>query len=412
MTVSIRNLTKKYKLQKEKYSTLRELFLSGLLFWQRRQTEELVALNNISFDVPKGQTLGIIGENGSGKSSLLRLILGITPPTDGEIQIEGKIAALLELGSGFHPDLTGRENIYLNGSVLGIPKKILKLKIDEIIDFAELHRFIDTPIKHYSSGMYVRLGFSIAVHTDPDILLVDEVLAVGDAAFQQKCLEIVRNFQQQGKTIIIVSHDLGMLEKICHRVILLNRGNLEMDGAARPTVRYYYQRIMQQRMQLAKQYPEVQVIPTKKIGYRICSGEIKITSVRILNHLGEESYLFQPGDALTIEAEFESNQRIDNPIFGLGWMDEEGHYLNGSNTKILNMKFDNIQGKGKWRVQYTHMTFQPGKYLLSLGIYRDPITDDTAYDYHACLYSIFVSSGNTIDEGFSYIPQQWTIEQI
>ena len=410
-SVHIEHLTKTFKLQQEKYSTIRELFLKSLLFWRLKQTRPFIALNDIHFDVPKGQTLGIIGDNGSGKSTLLKLILGITPPTKGSISVEGKIAALLELGAGFHPDLTGRENIYLNGSILGISKMVLEEKMDEIIDFAELRPFIDSPIKHYSSGMYVRLGFSIAVHIDPDVLLVDEVLAVGDASFQQKCIDKIRKFQQAGKTIIIVSHDLGMIEKVCDRAILLNKGVIEKDDAALATVKIYYERIMERRMELAKQYPEVQVIPTQKVGYRTGSREIEYTSVRILDNKEQERYIFDPGEPLSIELNFEAKEPVDNPVFGIGWSNEESVYLNGSNTLIRKMVTGKIQGKGRLVIQYPSANFLQGKYLLTCGIYRNPIKDETAYDLHSCLYSIFVSLGNPGDEAVFHMPQDWKLEK-
>jgi ABC-2 type transport system ATP-binding protein/lipopolysaccharide transport system ATP-binding protein len=408
--VSVQHVTKSFKLQEEHYSTIRELFLKSLFFWKRKQIKPLVALDDISFEVPRGQTLGIIGDNGSGKSTLLKLILGITPPTTGSIQVNGKIAALLELGAGFHPDLTGRENIYLNGSILGITKKMLDEKMEEIIDFAELRPFIDSPIKHYSSGMFVRLGFSIAVHVNPDVLLVDEVLAVGDGAFQQKCIEKIKEFQRDGKTIILVSHDLGMVEKTCQRAILVKNGHILMDDKAKATVKVYYEKIMEQRMALARKYAEVQIIPTKKVGYRSGTGEIKITKVRILNGKGEEKYLFDPGDPLTVEIEYEAEQPVENPVFGLGWANEDGIYLNGSNTNIRKIETGIVKGKGTWRVHYPHFTLQQGKYLLSPGIYREPISEETAYDYHACQYSIFVSLGNPGDEAVIHIPQDWEIK--
>jgi len=408
--VSVQHVTKAFNLQEEHYSTIRELFLKSLFFWKRMKTKSLVALDDISFEIPKGQTLGIIGDNGSGKSTLLKLILGITPPTTGEIKVNGKIAALLELGAGFHPDLTGRENIYLNGSILGISQKVLDEKMEEIIDFAELRPFIDSPIKHYSSGMFVRLGFSIAVHIEPEVLLVDEVLAVGDGAFQQKCIEKIKEFQREGKTIILVSHDLGMVEKTCQRAILIKNGHILIDDKAKATVKVYYEKIMEQRMALARQYAEVQIIPTRKVGYRSGTGEIKITQVRILNGKGEEKYLFDPGDPLTIEIEYEASQPVENPIFGLGWANEDGIYLNGSNTQIRKIETGTVQGKGRWRVHYPQFTLQQGKYLLSPGIYRDPITEETAYDYHACQYSIFVSLGSPGDEAVIHIPQDWEIK--
>jgi len=409
--IKVESLTKSFKLRLEKMGSIRELFLNTLMFWKWTPAQDFTALKDISFTVPRGQTLGIIGDNGAGKSTLLKLLLGITPPTSGLLQVNGKIAALLELGAGFHPDLTGRENIYLNGSILGISEKVLNERMEDIIEFAELRDFIDSPIKHYSSGMYVRLGFSIAIHTDPEVLLVDEVLAVGDGAFQAKCVDKIRRFQQEGKTIVIVSHDLGMIEKVSHRAILLNHGHIEKDGDAREVVKIYYERIMNRRMELARQFSDVQVIPTAKSGFRTGSREIEITEVHIFGGTGEEKYIFTPGEPLEIRIKYKAHQTIENPIFGIGWADENGHYLNGSNTRLRHEVVEKIStGEGELKVSYPQFNLQQGKYLLSCGIYREPIADETAYDYHACLYSIFMSLGKPGDEGVFHQEQTWEFQ--
>jgi len=202
-------------------------------------TKDLWALKNISFEIKKGETVGIIGPNGAGKSTILKLIAGVTKPTKGKVIVNGKVSPLIELGAGFHPDLTGRENIYLNGAILGLTKKEVDKKFKEIVDFAELWDFIDQPVKHYSSGMYMRLGFSIAIHTDPEILLIDEILAVGDTAFQEKCLDKMRDFQAQGVTIIFVSHSLETVKNFCQRAILLKNGKIKKDSNPETVITYY-----------------------------------------------------------------------------------------------------------------------------------------------------------------------------
>ena len=217
--IKISNLTKKYYLNREKRVLLRTFLFS----WLKNSQEEIFALKDINLSVVRGQMVGIIGENGSGKSTLLKMISGISAPTSGKIEVDGKIAALLEIGAGFHPDLTGRENIYLSGSLLGLSKKKIDEKIKEIIDFSELNDFIDTPIRNYSSGMFVRLGFSVAISFKPDILVIDEVLAVGDEAFQRECVKKIKDFKEAGKTIFFVSHDLDLICEFCDRVILLKK---------------------------------------------------------------------------------------------------------------------------------------------------------------------------------------------
>src|SRR3954454_3764275 len=197
------------------------------------------AVRDVSFEVTRGETLGIIGHNGAGKSTILKLLSSVTTPTSGEIRISGRLSALIEVGSGFHQELSGRENIYLSGSILGMRRREIATKLERIIDFAGVRDFIDAPVKHYSSGMYLRLGFSIAAHLEPDILLLDEVLAVGDASFQAKCLDRINELHRQGRTIVFISHDLGAVERLCGRVLLMNHGGIDAEGSAREVIAKY-----------------------------------------------------------------------------------------------------------------------------------------------------------------------------
>lgn len=233
--VSIEGVGKKFRLYKERNQSLKSAMLRGRVsvhddFW---------AIRDVSFDVPAGSTFGLIGSNGSGKSTLLKCLARILTPDEGQIKPEGKVAALLEVGSGFHPELTGRENIFLNGSILGMSQKQIKGKLDEIIDFSGVEAFIDQPVKNYSSGMYVRLGFSVAINVEPDILVVDEVLAVGDAEFQEKCADKFAEFHENGKTVILVSHSMGAVQEMCDHVAWLQDGALVMTGAAEPVIEAY-----------------------------------------------------------------------------------------------------------------------------------------------------------------------------
>jgi len=228
-------VSKRFQLQEGK--TLREFVPA--LFRGRAWSPPFYALRDVSFRVDRGETLGIIGRNGSGKSTILKLIAGVTAPSEGEIAVCGRVSPLIELGAGFHPDLTGRENVFLNASILGMSRKEVLARFDEIISFAELWEFVDTPVKRYSSGMYIRLGFSVAVHADPEILLVDEVLAVGDTAFQEKCLAKMGEFRSRGVTIVLVSHSMGLVQDFCERALLLNGGHLLADGAPAEVVQHY-----------------------------------------------------------------------------------------------------------------------------------------------------------------------------
>jgi ABC-2 type transport system ATP-binding protein len=226
VVVRIDKLTKRFVIRKEK--SLKERVVN--FGRSNKHKEDFYALRDVTFDIPAGQTVGLVGHNGSGKSTLLKAIGGIIQPNSGKIERRGQLAALLELGAGFHPDLTGRENVYLNGSILGLSRATIAGIFDSIVEFSEIGDFIDTQVKFYSSGMYVRLAFAIAVHVDPDILLVDEVLAVGDEPFQQKCMEKIRQFQQEGRTIVLVSHSADQIRDVCNRVVVLKRGEVVFDG--------------------------------------------------------------------------------------------------------------------------------------------------------------------------------------
>jgi ABC-2 type transport system ATP-binding protein len=233
--VEIKDLWKKFQICQDKTNSLKE----RIIFWGRQRTEEFWALRNISLAVPKGKTIGLIGRNGSGKSTLLKIISRILYPTQGEVRVRGRLSTLLELGAGFHPDFTGRENIYLNASILGFTKKEIKERLNEIIEFAELGDFIDNPVRNYSSGMYMRLGFAVAVHVDPDILLIDEVLSVGDLAFQEKCLARIQDMQKQGKTIILVTHSPKQVEDLCELAVWLDQGGARLQGPAQEVAQAY-----------------------------------------------------------------------------------------------------------------------------------------------------------------------------
>jgi len=233
--VEIKDLWKKFQVYQDKTISLKE----RIIFWGRQRTEGFWALRNINLAVPKGKTIGLIGRNGSGKSTLLKIISRILYPTQGEVKVRGKLSTLLELGAGFHPDFTGRENIFLNASILGFTRKEIKEKLNDIVEFAELGDFIDNPVRNYSSGMYMRLGFAVAVHVDPDILLIDEVLSVGDLAFQEKCLTRIQDMQKQGKTIILVTHAPKQVEDLCDIAVWLDHGEAKLQGPAQEVAQAY-----------------------------------------------------------------------------------------------------------------------------------------------------------------------------
>ena len=238
--IELSHVSKRFQLQEGR--TLREFL--PLLFKGQAWSEPFYALRDVSFSIGRGETVGIIGRNGSGKSTILKLIAGVMAPTEGEVRVAGRVSPLIELGAGFHPDLTGRENVHLNASILGMPAREIRAQFDNIVDFAELWDFIDTPVKRYSSGMYIRLGFSVAVHSNPDVFLVDEVLSVGDASFQEKCLAKMHEFRDRGTTIVVVSHSMDLVRGFCQRAIILDGGHIVADGAPDDMVSFYTERIV------------------------------------------------------------------------------------------------------------------------------------------------------------------------
>lgn len=313
------------------------------------------ALRDINFSIRQGQTVGVIGPNGSGKSSLLGLIAQTMVPTEGLVQTTGRISALLELGAGFHSDLSGRENIYLSAAILGIPREDIRRRFDHIVDFAELREFIDMPVKHYSSGMYVRLAFSVAVEMNPDILLIDEVLAVGDMSFQMKCLDRIRQFQKKGKTILFVSHALETVEEFCRDVLLIHEGRLIMQGNPSDVIFTYLKQYM----------VRIGMLNVEEHGTR----EVEMRSIRLLDETGAETATFNTGSAMTIEIGYHARRRIEKPVFGFNIKTGNGFYVFGSNTQIAEVPIAAVEGSGRMRLRIEPLTLKQGRFFLSLAVH-------------------------------------------
>lgn len=370
--ISIEGVSKKFVLRADRASSIKEAFLRR----NKTESKDFWALKDVSFDIPKGSFYGIIGHNGSGKSTLLRLTAGIHKPTTGTITTNGKISALLELGSGFHPDLTGRENVFLNGAMLGLPRKQMERAIDEITEFSGIGDFIDAPVKVYSSGMHVRLGFAIAVHVEPEILLVDEVLAVGDEAFQRKCFDHIYALRRRGTTIVLVSHDAGTMESLCDEVAWLDHGELQAVGEAPPTIEMYLGRVNEQENRRlvaeaeAKELEALSETITVEDAERRGSGEIRITSVDLLNSDGSKRHSALSGDPLIIRLNYEAASQIMHPVFGLGIYHENGTHLSGPNNRLAGVEQPVIpKGKGHVDVSVDRMPLLDGKYFITTGIY-------------------------------------------
>src|SRR6266446_1252884 len=297
------NVSKKYRVRQESPADGTKNVLARKLKSLIGRSSDFWAVRDVSFDVQRGQALGIIGHNGAGKSTILKLLANITTPTSGEITIFGRLSALIEVGSGFHQELTGRENVYLNGSILGMRRREISEKIDSIFDFAGVRQFIDTPVKRYSSGMYVRLGFSIAAHLDPDILLLDEVLAVGDAAFQAKCIQRIAQLKNEGTTIVFVSHNLGAVESLCNRTMLIKEGQIYKSGATREVISAYEELLLVLSPSARTAIPQGST-----------SSTAEITSINLFNSKGRRTTMFATGDAISIKVELLVHEAVKDAV--------------------------------------------------------------------------------------------------
>ena len=353
----------------------------------------LWAVQDVSFDVHKGESVGLVGHNGSGKSTLLKLATRILRPTSGRVEMNGRISALLELGAGFHNDLTGRENIYLNAAVLGLSKRDVIQRFDAIVAFSELEEFIDIPVKHYSSGMYMRLGFSVAVHCDPDILLVDEILAVGDQAFQRKCIERIYALKRDGVTIVMVSHHIETLQKLCDQLVWMDHGQVQRKGVTDEVVGYYLQRMSAKGERVA-------------VFERNGTHEAEITQVRFLNQEGEPTTTFKTGDAMTMEMTYLAHRPIFGPDMGFAIFREDGIHINGTSNRLGGVIIDKIEGEGKLRYHINSLPLLPGSYLVSAAIQDGE--QPHAYDFHVQAYRFLVEPGGSRElHGLIALPATW-----
>ncbi|MCF7837669.1 MAG: ABC transporter ATP-binding protein [Candidatus Marinimicrobia bacterium] len=331
---------------------------------RRRPPNLFWALRDVSFDIPAGRTVGVIGPNGSGKSSLLGLVTGTIQPTRGAVRTHGRISSLLELGAGFHPDLTGRENVFLNAAILGIAREDIRRRMDAIAEFAGLGEFLEMPVKHYSSGMYVRLGFAVAVEVDPDILLIDEVLAVGDLAFQLRCLDRIRDFQRRGKTILLVSHALQTVEEFCHEALLIHHGRVVASGPPPDVILEYIRHYM----------GEGGYLYTQEFGTRA----VEFEQVTLRDGAGVETGVFTAGQALHVDIAYRCAQRIERPVFGYSLKTGNGLYLYGSNTQLAGYELPAIEGAGVIRLTLDPLPLLAGNFFLSLSVH----SWDHAIQYH------------------------------
>jgi ABC-type polysaccharide/polyol phosphate transport system ATPase subunit len=437
--VRVEDLSKLYRRMSAGFPlrTLKSALLDRSLTSGLRPEETVAAVRDVSFTVEAGESVGIIGSNGSGKSTLLKVLSGILQPTSGSVVVDGSVAALIELGAGFHPEISGRENIYINGAVLGLGRRELDRRFDEIVEFSGLGDFIDEPVKNYSSGMYVRLGFSVAVHVDPDVLMVDEVLAVGDEAFAHRCLRRLDEFLAQGKTIIMVSHSLPLIEEMCDRVLWLERGSLEMSGSPRRVCDAYRQFVSEAEGRAHRELKEAaerereeqrqreeaereeraaaEAAATRAETEAMAAGEsgageeevaeaaeaqeeeprrwgsraAEIVRVRMLDGNGEERYHFHSGEPVVFAIEAQAASRLDDFVFGVAISTPRGIECWGTNTYLSGLVSDELEGDAVVHLSCPELRLAPGEYLVDVAVHAK---DGTPYDYHTRLLAFTMTA--------------------
>lgn len=394
--VSFDHISKCFRIEPERPRSLQERFTS-VLRRRRHPVEEVWVLRDVSFDLRPGSSLGVIGSNGAGKSTLLKLCARVIDPTSGSVRVNGRVSALLELGVGFHPELTGRENVFLYGSLVGIPRTVMQQRFDEIVAFSEIERFIDLPVKHYSSGMYLRLAFAVAIHVEADILLVDEVFAVGDASFQQKCIERIQALQKSGVTTLFVSHSANLVRQMCQQALWIEDGRVAALDNADNVVTAYLEQVAYARTQSEQQ----------KDTHRWGSREVEITRVEFLDGTGCVVRRFRTGDAFTVRLHYQATQRVERPTFGIGIHRDDDTHVNGPNTKFDNYLIPAIEGAGAIDYCVPQLNLLPGTYELSAAVYDHEVRQ--AFDHQHRLHSFWVDSNPAIHEqyGTFYLPSSW-----
>ncbi|MCD1296110.1 ABC transporter ATP-binding protein [Methanocella sp. CWC-04] len=433
--IIVNNVTKEFIIPHERRTTLFEN-IKG--FFSPSTYEKFIALNDVSFTVEKGDSIGIIGDNGSGKSTLLKIISGILRPTKGSVEVNGKITPFLELGVGFQPDLTAKENIEVYSTIMGLSKKEINRNMDYVLEFAGLTKFKDTKLKNFSSGMQVRLAFATAIQVKPEILLVDEVLAVGDMEFQQKCLDIFREYRNEGITMLFVSHDLNAVRRFCDKTILLRNSEVVAFGKTADVIDRYVYRVdskqddifistiennEHQEVILNKPSNESKTTGSEEsiedsidfvekyrsmANFRWGNKKIEILDIKFLDKNGNEGDSFFSGDPMTIIGRFTSKELVSEPIFGFEIFDERGNQCFGSNTKFKNIKIDSINGDGEIRILIKELPLLQGKYFVSVSCQSKDYK--ITYDWHSKKY-FFNVINNSDDIGFIRINFDYEIEQ-
>lgn len=382
--IEVNHISKKFKVYMDKGHTLKE----KMLFSKRRKYEERIVLDDISFEVKKGEAIGLIGQNGCGKSTTLKLLTRIMYPDSGNIEMCGRVSSLIELGAGFHPDMSGRQNIYTNASIFGLTRKEIEARFDDIVAFSELEQFIDNPVRTYSSGMYMRLAFSVAINVDADILLIDEILAVGDANFQAKCFNKLREIKQQGTTIVIVSHSLGQIEQICERSIWIHGGKIMAEGITRDIHPQYMDFMGQKRQDILdkesiRQHEKhkIEVLEntiSNKRGTvlhqientenRWGNGNARILCIHTYDKYGALKNAFKVGELLEFRVQYQVSATVEDAVLGIGIFRSDGIQCYGTNTRLEQYEGFSLNQGGEFRITFSNLALLPGEYFIDLAI--------------------------------------------
>jgi ABC-type polysaccharide/polyol phosphate transport system ATPase subunit len=408
--IALEDVSKNYRLwgRRSQFATLKSALLKRDL--KPAADASVVALRNVSFSVDRGEAFGIIGRNGSGKSTLLKLISGILKPTSGSVAVNGRIAALIELGAGFHPEITGRENIYINGIMLGLTRREIDQRFDKIVEFSGIADFLDQPVKTYSSGMYVRLGFAVAVHVDPDVLLIDEVLSVGDEEFSARCVAKIQEMKYRGVTLLFVTHQLDQVRTLCDRALWLDKGMIEAIGDPMRVVDAYLQEVSggasappaAEEAGPAPQEPARSDTEEERWG----SGEIVIRRVALTDHEGRELVALGAGTPVVVDIDVDARVPQDDFVFGLGIYHADGTCVYGTNTDVEGYGPEKIEGKGRVRFVVSSLDLVAGTYRVDVAVHT---RNGRAFDYRRNVLRIVV--GSRVHDIGIYRPQhEWRFE--
>ncbi|MBJ7369400.1 MAG: ABC transporter ATP-binding protein [Ilumatobacteraceae bacterium] len=393
--IVVESVSKNFRLYHERNRYIKAAILRG----RRARYEEFWALEDVSFEVEHGSTLGLIGSNGSGKSTMLKCLTGIYRPDKGRVTVNGNVAALLELGAGFHPELTGRENIYLNAAILGLSKKDAERQFDSIVEFAGLERFINTPVKNYSSGMTIRLGFSIAAHVEPEILLIDEVLTVGDQSFQRKSSEKIEQFRREGRTIVVVSHSLGSVQQLCKEVIWLEKGRMMMRGPAAEVIAAYTGGSYTQHVAMDADFRE-----------RWGTEDVRIDRIELLNEVGEKIDRIETNGAMSITTQLTAQTSVRSPVIKVSISKLDGDIVWSSTSRRSEIGLGNLNSPVLATIAIPKLPLLEGTYYISVAC--TDATGTTDYDHCQNWVRFDVHQNDLFEEGLVAVPSNWTINHL